>query len=652
MKTFFTTLLLVLIPLLIEAKLPDIGPHETRLKIDEIMKYHVLYKTLDLEVVKRALNNFLEELDPVKTYFVQGDIERWTNPSDELLRKVMEEYKKDNFQEFEAIYAQMLQAIARRHALDRAVDQAALPTHVSAEEFKDMPWAKDDQDLLERLRKIKGLQLEAATKLKPEQKEKSFQRISKKQAKYEEELLTTDSAKRKQLVLSKVIKAFASSLDTHTSYFTPDEAEQFMINVQQRLFGIGAQLRDDINGFTIVKIVEGGPAANNKLLKVKDRIIAVDGEPIVGMEITDAVELIRGEENTPVTLTIIREEDEGGIKEDVTHDITLLRGEVVIKESRYEVTHEPFGSGVIAYLRLYSFYQDPESSSSSDLEKEFKKIQAEHKVLGVILDLRYNAGGLLTQAVEVAGLFITKGVVVSIKDENGSIQHLRDVDGKTIWNGPLIVLINRGSASASEIVAQTLQDYGRALIVGDDHSFGKGSFQTFTLNTGRKASINTQGEYKVTRGLYYTVSGKSPQKLGVLSDIIIPGPLTESEIGEEYSKFPIPSDTIPASFNDDLSDVPLFERAKIASLYKFNLQRKLDTYKPYIAVLKSNSTERIQNNKNYQNFLKELKKKDKAKDVESENQDLFGQNDLQLTEAINIMKDLILFMNITGAKAA
>lgn len=653
MNRLIFCLIVVLMPFLLEGKLPDITPHDAHVKIQEIMKYHVLYKKIDPEVVKRVLANYLEELDPVKTYFVETDIERWLKPSDELVKKVIDEYKSDNFSEFENIYGVMLLAIARRHELDKAVDEAALPSHVNADEFKDMPWAKDENDLLDRLRKIKALQLEASSKLKPEQKQKSFQRITKKQSKYETELLTEDSSKKRQLVLSKIIKAFASALDTHTSYFTPDEAEQFMINVQQRLFGIGAQLRDDINGFTIVKIVEGGPAAKNKQLKAKDRIIAVNGEPIVGMEITDAVELIRGEENTPVTLTVIREITEDSEKREETHEITLLRGEVVIKESRYEVSYEPFGNGVIAYLRLYSFYQDPESSSASDLEKEFKAIKEKHKVLGVILDLRFNAGGLLTQAVEVAGLFITKGVVVSIKDENGTIQHLRDIDGKTMWNGPLVVLINRGSASASEIVAQTLQDYGRALIVGDDHSFGKGSFQTFTLNTGRKASVNTQGEYKVTRGLYYTVSGKSPQKVGVLSDVIIPGPLTESEIGEQYSKYPIPTDTIPPSFDDDLSDIPLFERAKIASLYKFNLQKKQETYKPYIVSLQNNSSERILNNKNYQNFLKELRKKDKQNDIEQENLDLFGQNDLQLSEAFNIVKDLIMFMQINGtAKAA
>src|SRR5690606_13622424 len=138
---------------------------------------------------------------------------------------------------------------------------------------------------------------------------------------------------------------------------------------------------------------------------------------------------------------------------------------------------------------------------------------------------------------------------------SNQIQRLRNIDNKLMWDGPLILLINRASASASEIVAQALQDYGRAITVGDDQSYGKGSFQTFTLNV-TSDHVNPQGEYKVSRGRYYTVSGASPQLVGVKSDIIIPGPLSESDIGERFGKYPLSADQIQASFDDDLSDIP------------------------------------------------------------------------------------------------
>lgn len=536
----------------------------------------------------------------------------------------------------------MQDAIKRRIAIEKEIDWDHLPKHVKASEFKDLKWATTEDDLKERLLRIRALQTETTLKLADDIKEKSMQRIAKRQMKYEEEILTQDPVQKQRRILSEILKSTAAALDMHTSYFTPDEAVQFMINVQQRLFGIGAQLRDDINGFTVVKLVEGGPAALSKELKVKDRIIAVNGEPVIGMDIKDAVELIRGEEKTPVVLTVIRESGEDSKKGEEKLDIELQRAEVVLKESRYESSYEAYADGGFIYLKLYSFYQDPDSSSAADLLGEIEKLKKKYHVEGVILDLRYNSGGILSQAVSVTGLFINKGVVVSIKDETGQIQHLRNLEGKPAWSGPLIVLVSRGSASASEIVAQTLQDYGRAIIVGDDHTFGKGSFQTFTLNTTAKNdAINPQGEYKVTRGRYYTVSGGTPQLIGVVSDIVVPGPLSELEIGEKFSKFPLESDKIPANFIDTFSDIPFFQREKIRSQYQFNMQLRQHTYEPYMEQLKENSALRIENNKNYQNFIKELKKNG---DVEEESSEEIGQSDLQLFETYNIMRDLLFLM--------
>lgn len=639
LKKIFFLFAFLAFPWLVHAKLPEITPAQTTAKINEIMKAHATQKKLTAVIIKRILQNYLEELDPAKSYFIESDIQKWLEPSDALLEQIQKDFNRSDFKTFAEIQNVMIRAIQRRHELEKKIDLANLPKKVNPEEFKNMQWVKNEQELLDRITRIKALQIESASKLNDELKERSLQRIAKRQAKNEEEIKNTDPVFRERFILSNVLKATASALDAHTTYFTPDEAAQFLINVQQRLFGIGAQLRDDINGFTVVKIVEGSPAAREKHLKVKDRIIAVNGEPVVGMDIIDAVELIRGEENTPVVLTVIREEGEGDQKKEEKLDITILRGEVVLKETRFEATYEPYGDGAIAYLRLYSFYQDPDSSSSDDLTKALEKLKKEHNIKGVILDLRYNAGGLLSQAVNIAGMFITKGTVVSIKDENGSLQHLRHLDSNVIWDGPLIVLVNRGSASASEIVAQSLQDYGRAVIVGDDHTYGKGSFQTFTLNTTKDNAVNPQGEYKVTRGRYYTVSGKTPQLTGVSSDIIVPGPLSEMDVGEKFAKYPLENESIKPNFDDDLSDVSFFQREKVRQLYKFDLQQKLHIYDKYMDRLRTNSEERIKNNQNYQNFLKEIKKKDAS--LDEDNAEQFGQSDLQLLETYNIMKDLI-----------
>ena len=486
-----------------DCKLPELTPAIVTTKLNEIMKAHASHKQLTPVIIERTLNNYLELLDPNKSYLIEPDISQWLHPSEPLLTQILQDYNRNNFREFEKMHQVMVNAIQRRHEIDKKIDLNNLPKHVNPEEFKDMKWTASEEALLARLQRIKALQIEASEKLANDLKDKTMKRIQKHQAKFEADILATDPVEHEHFLLANILKATASSLDTHTAYFTPDEASQFMIHVQQRLFGIGAQLRDDLNGFSIIKIIEGGPAAENKELKVKDRIIAVNGEPVVGLDIIDAVELIRGEKDTPVNLTVIREipENENEKKEEKL-DITIKRGEVVLKETRYESSYEPFGDGVIAYLRLYSFYQDPDSSSADDLANELEKLKKDHRVKGVILDLRFNSGGLLSQAVEVTGLFITKGIVVSIKDDAGKVQHLRALEGQSTWNGPLIVLVNKASASASEIVAGTLQDYGRAIIAGDDHTFGKGSFQTFTLNatTTQSNNVNPQGEYKVTRG--------------------------------------------------------------------------------------------------------------------------------------------------------
>lgn len=420
------------VPLAADARQATLTPQMVNAKMQEIMKAHVTYKELTPELIKRILQNYIDDLDPNKTYFIESDIDQWIQPSDDLLKQVLTEYNQSNFEVFEKIQKTMVQAIYRRRTLEKQIENTALPEHVSQKEFKDLKWATNTQGLVERITKIKALQIETSEKLAEDLRDKALQRIAKRQTKYEEDILNPDPVRRENLILTNVLKASASALDAHTSYFTPDEAEQFMINVQQRLFGIGAQLRDDLNGFTITKIIEGGPAAMGKELKVKDRIIAVNGEPVVGMDITEAVGLIRGEENTPVTLTVIRDTTENDETKEQKLDIVVHRGEVVLKDTRYETSYEPFGDGVIGYLRLYTFYQDPESSSASDLTAAIQELKQDHNLKGLILDLRYNTGGLLSQAVEVAGLFITKGTIVSVKDHTGAIQHLRDLDGKMI----------------------------------------------------------------------------------------------------------------------------------------------------------------------------------------------------------------------------
>ncbi|MCH9612246.1 MAG: Tail-specific protease [Chlamydiia bacterium] len=632
------TLLLSVTCLLSAAKTPpEITPREARHKIQEILRSHVTHKSFDKEVAMRTLKNFVEELDPLKTYLTYDEVIQYIEPSDELCQKVAMGFKRDDFSQFTESYNIMIRAIERRNRFEDQIDNEVLPTNVQSHEFEEMDWCENENALYTRLLRIRAFQRETSKKLNDTNVNQFLQRVKKQRLSHEETLIGSSTTAQNQMKLSFVIKATASALDSHTVYFTPHEAAQFMIQVQQRLFGIGAQLKDDLNGFSIVRIVEGGPADRAENIKVGDRIIAVNNEPVAGMDITDAVELIRGPQGTPVNLTILREmqEEEELIEEKI--DIRIVRDEIVLKESRFDIDTQPFGDGVIAHVHLHAFYQDPNSSSSDDIRDALGTIIKDHKLYGVILDLRNNPGGLLPQAVAVTGLFIKCGVVVSIKDNTQAVQHLRHLSDEPVWDGPLMVLINKASASASEIVAQTLQDYGRAIIVGDEHTFGKGSYQTFTLESNHPNKINRQGEYKVTRGIYYTVSGKTPQLTGALSDIEVPGPFSKMEIGEAYAKYPLQNDVIPANFKDDLTDVHPLYRMKVRKLYMKGQQQVNHQLGQYYPKLRENSAARIEANKNYQAFLIEIEKKDFSDDSLFE----VGSNDLQLEESYNVMKDML-----------
>lgn len=638
LKTLFLFFIVVSMPLFLSTKPAEVTQRDVTQKMKEIMVAHASYKEFTPELAKRSLINFLQILDPAKTYFLEPEISKWQNPSEELLKAIVDDFQQSTFDSYKEIFDLMPQCIERRNRLEEKILHDALPKNIRSKDFKDLDWAKTEEELYDRLKAIRALQMEATSKLETEAQNTVLQRMQKRRLREQEEYFTKDAKLKKEILYTDVLKAMASSLDHHTSYFTPSEASQFLINVQQKLLGIGVQLRDDVDGYSIVKVVDGSPAALNPDLKLKDKIIAIDGVPVVGLDPNDVVDMIRGKEGTNVELTVVREHlvDERVKKE--TKKISVTRAEIVLKDTRVDASSISYADGSIVLLHLYSFYQDQNTSSSEDLEKAFNEQAKGRNVKGVVLDLRFNAGGILTQAVDVVSLFIKKGIIVSIKDENGHVQHLRGVNSKVMWDGPLMVLINRLSASSAEIVAQALQDYGRALVVGDDHSFGKGSFQSLTLNPDLDASIDPKGEYKVTRGRYYTVSGKTPQLVGVQSDIVVPGGLSYFDIGEQYITYPLTNDSIDPNFVDTFSDIPPYQREKVKKLYYFDIEKKYDRYAPFLFGLKENSSQRIAANKAYTEFLEIMKRSKEDPDCAD---NLEANSDLQLNESLNVMRDLI-----------
>ena len=269
------------------------------------------------------------------------------------------------------------------------------------------------------------------------------------------------------------------------------------------------------------------------------------------------------------------------------------------QETHVDVSYTYFGEGIIGVIALHSFYEGEGGSSEKDVQEAILHLERVAPLEGLILDLRDNRGGYLTQAVKVAGLFITNGVVAISRFSDGSEKIYRDIEGKTTFDGPLLILVSRETASAAEIVAQALQDYGVAVVAGDDHTFGKGTIQSQTVTEGTGAVY-----FKVTVGKYYTVSGKTPEESGVKSDIVIPGNRMMNGEASTLQEISISPDTVEPEFLDDLSDIKQEAKPWFLKYYIPKLQPPEDHWEKLLPQLVKNSQERVKENKNYQLFLK------------------------------------------------
>jgi carboxyl-terminal processing protease len=403
-------------------------------------------------------------------------------------------------------------------------------------------------------------------------------------------------------VLQAYLEALAHAYDPHSDYLNNEHAQDFSINMSLALFGIGAQLVEDDGYCTVSKIIHGGPADKGKQLNEKDRIVAVaqGNQPpvdVVEMELGRVVQLIRGQKGTQVRLTISPAGDPTARRV-----VTLTRDEVKLDDSEHEASAKlidmPDGHGGtnrIGVIDVPSFYATiPLSGNdhstpkfiSEDVAKLIKKLKQE-KVAGIILDLRSNPGGSLEEAIKFTGLFIKDGPVVLARDPNGHVTVDSDTDSSVLYDGPLAVMINRFSASAAEIAAAALQDYGRAIIIGDISTHGKGTVQNLNqlkpfVWPANSSATGDPGTVKITIRKFYRVSGASTQLKGVVPDIILPDVLNYSDdIGESALENPLPWDTIPT---DNISDA------------KYN---KLNLVEPYLAALRHNSDTRIATNQDF-----------------------------------------------------
>jgi carboxyl-terminal processing protease len=518
---------------------------------------HYTKQRIDKPFSRKVLRNYLDSLDHNHLFFSKEDVDgftaKWAEALDvEILfgrlnaaREIHEVYRK----RIEEYVAFAKTALAEEPKLDSdrtiEVNRQKAPWPAAGEEARKLWRDRLDSELIqERLAKKKKVEPAAAI------------------LKRYDQFLKGVREQKPEDVVNLFLLSVARTYDPHSDYLGKSEQEQFNISMRLSLFGIGARLRSE-DGYTKVEqLIAGGPASKSGKIKAGDRIMAVaqgNGEFVdcMDMALDKVILMIRGDKDTVVRLQLM---PVGSTNPSELTTVELVRDEIKLKDGEAHAEliewQTPEGSLKIGYIELPSFYRDmtqngnnPEAKSTTrDVLVLLNRLKAEG-IDGLVMDFRRDGGGSLEEAINLSGLFFKEGPVVQIKNWNGEISVSKDTDPSIAYDGPMVVLVNRQSASASEIFAAAMQDYGRAVIVGDSKTFGKGTVQQL-LELNRVVPLLAKepraGAVKLTIQKFYRVAGGSTQLRGVESDIVLPSGSDQPEIGEDGLKDPLPYDTIRA----------------------------------------------------------------------------------------------------------
>lgn len=656
----FVVLTLVFLFTALPAARVEAGPLECSMLpqlFQNYFKYHVSVKTFSETLKENTIEQFMKNMDPSKTLFIESDVTKLRAE----LGGIFNSMRGGNCKVLDQTNQLMKTRAKQNEDFVRTFVSKNYVVDKTAEFMIDPDkrgFAKTEADKQDILKKLVHFQMSNFLLAKVKQDE------AQKLLIHRYELITKRVNERdSDSGLVSIAEAFALALDPHSGYLPKDRLEDFQIQMQLSLEGIGATLTSD-NGFTIVEgTIPGGSAERAKVLRPKDKILAVaqDGEKpiqIIDMDLREVVKMIRGKKGTKVTLTILRQ---GESTE--TFDVTLVRDKIDIKTQAASISYVDKTVGKqklkIGVIELPSFYGggngDGARSSFTDMKNLLLEAKKE-KVDGIVLDLSRNGGGLLDTAVKISGLFLRKGGIVATKDYGGNIDVLSDDDDDTIYAGPLLILVSRLSASASEILSGTLRDYGRALVVGSDHTFGKGSVQA-VVDLPRNLGAMT-----VTTGMFFVAGGASTQHRGVSSDIRLPSFINEDELGESMLDYSLPPQTIKPFISSDANSAEKDEHWKTidqAAIKTLTEKSRLRVEKePKFAELKKNIEEnrknqgsirladiwKKSNEKANEKSKGKSKGKDKIKNDDDEKQPREEElKELQaplINEAVNIMADL------------
>jgi carboxyl-terminal processing protease len=612
---------------------PSAADRQITLAVSMLMeRQHLSQQALNDTISQRCLDTFVKELDPLKLFFYQSDIDEFNQNRthlDDLIRRGDIQFAYEVFTRFLARVNERI-ALAQTW-LDKPHDFA-----VDEEMIRDpdaATFAKTPEEAAERWRqRVKFDLLKEVTDDVP--MDEAVKKLRKRYESIGKSWQQTDNDE----LLERYLSAMTTAFDPHSSYMAPSTLENFNITMRLELDGIGASLRS-LDGYTVVQnIIPGGAADKHGGIKPEDKIVGVgEGESgpmedIVDMKLNDVVKKIRGKRGTVVRLEV----DPADHSERKIVKITRDRIELKDSEARSEIIERgkkadgtPYRLGVI---QLPSFYMDMDGarlglrdykSTTRDVRRLLEQFKRDKNIDAVVIDLRWNGGGSLTEAVNMTGLFIDDGPVVQVKGPDGRTQPYRDQEPGMVWEGPLVVMINKFSASASEIFAGAVQDYGRGVVIGDHATHGKGTVQQlFDLGQAlfRIRAVPNMGALKLTIQQFYRPGGDSTQNRGVVSDIELPSLTTHWDVGEADFDYALPFNRVEALQHDmyHMVDAKLIEalrqrsQQRIAqSEYFTKANRQISRYNE----LKDRKTVTL----NKEKFLAERKELD----AEKEQEDLF-----------------------------
>lgn len=526
---------------------------------------HYDAKEINDSFSKEVYIDYLEAIDPLKRYFYASDIEEFSDFEDQIDDQV----KNKELAFFDLTHNRLVKRMEEARGLYKEI--LAQPFDVSKKEnlntdYEAHEYATTKEELKERWRKQlkfsvisnyydKKKEQERAIKENPDYEPKSDAQLEKEareitRSSLDEYFDFNDDLERKDW-FSVYVNAIVEEFDPHTFYFAPQDKDRFDMAMSGKLEGIGARLQKKNDNVKIVEVISGGPAWRGEKVEVGDEILKVQQEDeeeavsVVGMRLDDAVSLIKGPKGTKVTLTLRKVDG-------TTQEVEIVRDVVEIEETYAKTSMVEKNGRLYGVINLPKFYFDMENyaarNAASDVKTEIIRLK-EQGMEGLVIDLRNNGGGSLKTVVDIAGLFIKEGPIVQVKSKLEGQEILKDTDPSILWDGPLVILVNELSASASEILAAAMQDYKRAIIIGSKQTYGKGTVQNvLDLNRWvRNSDFGDLGALKITTQKFYRVNGGSTQLEGVKSDVVVPDRYSYIDIGEKDQENPLPWDQIEAA---------------------------------------------------------------------------------------------------------